>query len=189
MGAPIHNKIYTVRERRVMLDSDLAALYGIETRVLKQAVRRNRSRFPEDFMFEITEYEYKTLEMSLRSQFVISNQGGLRYMPFAFTEQGVAMLSSILKSDEAIAVNIRIMRSFVAMRQVLMFPSSPSAEIEALQHKVAQLEQATNDNLGAMNDLSEDLRKDIDTLYEAIGALSVKLPKINKPLAPIGFKK
>ncbi len=96
---------------------DLAELYQVETRTLKQAVRRNIERFPSDFMFEITESEYNYLKNSMTSQIVISNErGGRRYMPFAFTEQGVAMLSSVLRSETAIQVNIAIMRAFVAMR-------------------------------------------------------------------------
>ena len=96
----IQNRIYEVRGVRVMLDFDLAALYQVETRVLKQAVRRNIDRFPEDFMFEVTEYEYNSLIISLRSQFVISNdRGGRRYMPYAFTEHGTIMLASLLRSE------------------------------------------------------------------------------------------
>lgn len=100
-----------------MLDFDSAELYQVETRTLKQAVRRNIERFPGDFMFEITEAEYNCLKNSMTSQIVISNEkGGRRYMPFAFTEQGVAMLSGLLSSDIAINANIAIMRAFVAMR-------------------------------------------------------------------------
>jgi hypothetical protein len=107
-------KIIEVREMRVMLDSDLAGLYGVETRVLLQQVRRNRGRFPDDFMFQLSDAEWKVL----RSQFVISKagRGGRRSKPFAFTEHGVAMLSSVLRSEQAITVNIEIMRAFVAMR-------------------------------------------------------------------------
>ena len=115
---PIQSKIYEIRGQRVMLDFDLAELYQVETRTLKQAVRRNIERFPSDFMFEITEAEYNCLKNSMTSQIVISNEkGGRRYMPFAFTEQGVAMLSSVLRSGTAIQVNIAIMRAFVAMRK------------------------------------------------------------------------
>src|SRR5205814_6110594 len=110
----IQHKIHEIRGHRVMLDFDLALLYGTETKVLKQSVKRNISRFPKDFMFVLTEDEYQ----SLRSQIVTSNRGGSRYMPFAFTEQGIAMLSSVLKSENAIKINIAIMRAFVAMRQL-----------------------------------------------------------------------
>ena len=112
----IQNKVHTLRGCKIMLDFDLAELYEIETKVLKQAVRRNIERFPDDFMFELTREEY----LSLRSQFVTLEKGKGRhakYLPFAFTEQGVAMLSSVLNSYKAIQVNITIMRAFVSIRQ------------------------------------------------------------------------
>ena len=112
--------IYTIRGKQVMLDSDLAILYQVETRVFNQAVKRNSNRFPERFRFQLTEEEYK----NLRSQFVTSSEentnGGRRYMPYAFTEQGIAMLSAVLKSDIAVEVSIRIMNSFVEMRKFLL---------------------------------------------------------------------
>jgi hypothetical protein len=109
----ITSKIYLIRGMKVMLDRDLAELYDVETKVLKQAVRRNIDRFPEDFMFELSKEEFK----NLRSQFVTSSWGGVRYRPYAFTEQGVAMLSSVLKSERGIRVNIQIMRAFIKLRQ------------------------------------------------------------------------
>ncbi|MFN8283946.1 MAG: ORF6N domain-containing protein [Chitinophagales bacterium] len=109
----IKNKIYTIREVKVMLDYDLAALYHSETKNLKRAVNRNVERFPEDFMFQLTKEEFD----NLRCQSGTSSYGGTRYLPYAFTEQGVAMLSSVLKSPKAIDVNIAIMRAFVKMRQ------------------------------------------------------------------------
>ena len=116
----ITNLIYTIRGKQVMLDSDLAGLYQVETRVFNQAVKRNSNRFPEQFRFQLTEEEYK----NLRSQFVTSSEdnthGGRRYMPYAFTEQGIAMLSAVLKSDIAVGISIRIMNSFVEMRKFLI---------------------------------------------------------------------
>ena len=109
----IKNSIHEIRGKRVILDYELAKMYEVETRVLKQAVRRNIDRFPEDFMFELTEVEMK----NLTSQFVMSSWGGTRHGIFAFTEQGIAMLSSVLKSKLAIQINISIMRAFVMMRQ------------------------------------------------------------------------
>jgi hypothetical protein len=109
----IINKIYFIRNQRVMLDSDLASLYGVETKVLNQSVQRNLIRFPEDFMFKLNELEWE----NLRSQFVTSSIGGRRYLPFVFTEQGVAMLSAVLKSETAILVNIHIIRVFAQMRE------------------------------------------------------------------------
>ena len=114
-----------------MLDKDLAELYGVETRVLNQSVYRNIKRFPEDFMFKLTKNEFK----NLRSQIVISNRGGLRYMPRVFTELGVAMLSSILKSDRAIEVNIQIMRIFMKLREMLNSHEELKQKIEAMEKK------------------------------------------------------
>jgi hypothetical protein len=128
----IQNLIYFIRGQKVMLDRDLAELYGVETRVLKQAVRRNIVRFPEDFMFELTEEENK----SLRSQNVILKRGQYsKYLPFAFTEQGVAMLSGVLNSSRAIDVNIAIMRTFVKLRQMLAAHKDLDRKLEALEKK------------------------------------------------------
>jgi hypothetical protein len=122
----IERRILLLRGQKVMLDSDLAELYGVETKVLNQAVRRNKERFPEDFMFQLTADEAEKLTFhprasSLRSQIVTSNKGrgGRRYLPVAFTEQGVAMLSSVLRSKRAVEVNIAIMRAFVKLREML----------------------------------------------------------------------
>ena len=187
---PIQSKIYEIRGQRVMLDFDLAELYQVETRALKQAVRRNIERFPEDFMFEITEPEYNYLKNSLTSQIVISNErGGRRYMPFAFTEQGVAMLSSVLRSRTAIQANIAIMRAFVAMRNYITTTTTVTAELSEIRARLALLERADEDNAEAVNDLSEDMRKELDNIYEAIAALSVRIPEVKKPREPIGFKK
>lgn len=125
----VASRIYLIRGRKVMLDSDLAELYGVLTKNLNLAVRRNSRRFPEDFMFQLSEEE----SQALRLQFETSNagRGGRRYRPFAFTEQGVAMLSGVLRSKRAVEVNIGIMRAFVRLRQVL-------ATNEELARKVAQ---------------------------------------------------
>lgn len=132
------NKIYVFRGHKVMLDSDLAELYGIETKVLKQAVRRNISRFPDDFMFELLENEFEFL----RSQIVTSKadkRGGSRYLPMMFTEQGVAMLSSVLKSDIAIKINIQIMRVFTRMRQLLTDNTDLRLEIAEIKNAVEKI--------------------------------------------------
>ncbi|MCX5903030.1 MAG: ORF6N domain-containing protein [Proteobacteria bacterium] len=127
----IASKIYIIRRLKVMLDRDLAALYGIETKVLKQAVRRNIKRFPGDFMFELSKQEFA----HWRSQFVTSKKDkiGLRYSPMAFTEQGVAMLSSVLNSERAIEVNIQIMRVFTRFRQILLSNKDLRRELEELK--------------------------------------------------------
>lgn len=186
----IQNKIYEVRGFRVMLDFNLAELYQVETRALKQTVRRNLERFPEDFMFELTENEYNSLKISLRSQFVISNErGGRRYLPFAFTEHGVIMLASLLRSDRAVQTSIQITRAFVAMRNYIMSTQHLEAELMALKVKLELLERNDEDNLEAINDLSEDVRNEIDNIYMAIAALSAK-PEVSpdKPVKKIGFK-
>lgn len=128
----ISNKIYFIRNQKVMLDSDLALLYGIETRVLKQAVRRNLNRFPEDFMFELTKIEFD----NLTSQIVTSSWGGTRKLPFAFTEHGVLMLSSVLNSDKAIQTNIQIMRIFTKVRQMLLDTTEMKIDILQIQKKL-----------------------------------------------------
>lgn len=185
----IQNKIYEIRGQRVMLDFDLAQIYQVETKVLKQTVRRNIGRFPQDFMFEITNEEYNLLKISLRSQFVTSNKGGIRYMPFAFTEMGVSMLSSVLRSEIAIQANIAIMRAFVAMRNYITTTTTVTAELSEIRAKLALLERNDEDNAEAINDLSEDVRKELDNIYEAIAALSVKIPKSERPWRQIGYKK
>ena len=195
----IQSKIHEIRGQQVMLDFDLAALYQVETKVLKQAVRRNIERFPEDFIFEISNEEYNSLKISLRSQIVtleIDGRGKYpKYPPFAFTEMGVAMLSSVLRSGSAIQVNmaiqvsIRIMDAFVAMRNYLTQASQHSAELAEMRSRLQLIEHEVRENLKAMNDMSEDIGKDIDAIYEAIGALSVKLPQIRQEPQKIGFKK
>ena len=144
----IESRILVVRGRRVMLDHDLAGLYGVETRTLVQAVKRNAARFPEDFAFRLTEEESRFLRSQivissslkegsgvLRSQFVTSSEGwgGRRYPPYAFTEQGVAMLSSVLRSERAVAVNIEIMRTFVALRRVVEVRDALRSKLDELE--------------------------------------------------------
>jgi hypothetical protein len=128
----VMEKIYVVRDKKVMLDMDLAELYGVETKVLKQAVRRNIDRFPDDFLFELSNEEFTIL----RSQFVTSSWGGVRYVPMAFTEQGVAMLSSVVNSKKAIQVNIQIMRVFSKIREMLSDTLSLKLEIEEIKKKL-----------------------------------------------------
>ena len=136
----IQNKIFEIRGYKVMLDFDLAELYQTETKVLKQAVRRNLNRFPSDFMFELTNKEFE----SLRSQIVTSNRGGSRYMPFAFTEQGIAMLSSVLNNDKAIDINIAIMRTFVTIRQFSLSYAELKTRIEEIENQFPDIYKALN---------------------------------------------
>jgi len=133
---PIHHKIYTLRGKQIMLDSDLAELYQVETKVLNQAVKRNIERFPEDFMFQFSEDEFK----NLKSQFVTSSleqHGGRRKLPYAFTENGVYMLSAVLKSSIAVEVSIEIMRTFTRLREF-------SLHYNALAKKILELERKNN---------------------------------------------
>lgn len=134
---PIESLIHVIRARQVMLDSDLARLYGVETRVLNQAVKRNIERFPEDFMFQLTEED----SQNLKSQNVISSWGGNRKPPYAFTENGVAMLSSVLRSKTAIEVNIRIMRAFTAMRSFLTNNAHVFQRLETVEHHQLLLQE------------------------------------------------
>lgn len=174
-----------------MLDFDLAELYQVETRVLKQAVRRNIERFEgDDFMFELSEDEYNVLKDRLRSQNVILEIDGRgkypKYPPFAFTEIGVAMLSSVLRSNAAIQANRVIMRAFVAMRNYITTTTQMTSELAEIRAKLTLLERADEDNAEAINDLSEDMRKELDSIYQAIAALSIKPTQARKK---IGFKK
>ena len=160
----VENKIYLIRGHKVMLDRDLAMLYQIPTKVLIQAVKRNSKRFPADFMLLLTRQEVTIL----RSQFVTSSWGGRRYMPYAFTEQGVAMLSTVLNSERAIQVNIAIMRAFVKLRHFL-------ATHKELAEKLNELEQKFDRN-----------DKDILVIFEAIRRLMEPPPVPPKPR--IGFR-
>ena len=128
----VMNKIYVIRNQKVMLDKDLADLYQVETKQLKRQVKRNIERFPEDFMFELTELEYE----NLRCQIGTSSWGGVRYLPIVFTEQGVAMLSSVLNSKIAIAVNIQIMRIFTKVRQMLTDNTELRLDLEKIKKKL-----------------------------------------------------
>lgn len=179
--AVIQNKIYEIRGHKVMIDRDLAEMYGVQTKALNQAVKRNIERFPEDFMFQLTTEETQ----NWKSQIVTTNsiKMGLRRNPYAFTELGVAMLSSVLTSKIAIQVNIGIMRAFVAVRQYLLSANNPTQEIEDLKQRVKELEESSEDTLAAINDLSEDTRKELDDIYLALTELAEKkkkLPNCNK---------
>lgn len=137
----IERRIYLIRGHKVMLDGDLADLYDVPVKVLNQAVKRNVERFPEDFMFRLSKQEWENLRFqigisNLRSQFVTSSWGGRRYQPYAFTEQGVAMLSSVLRSQRAIQVNIAIMRAFVKLRETLALDKDLAKKLEELERKI-----------------------------------------------------
>ena len=178
----LNTENYEIRGQRVMLDRDLAELYGVTTGNLNKAVKRNIERFPERFMFQLTEQEFLIFQNGT------SSWGGTRKRPYAFTEQGVSMLSAVLRSPTAIQVSIRIMDAFVAMRNYIMTTSTMTAELSEIRAKLTLLERADEDNAEAVNDLSEDMRKELDNIYEAIAALSVKVPEARKQPRPIGFK-
>ena len=158
----INNKIHLIRNQKVMLDFDLAFLYQIETKRLKEAVRRNIERFPKDFMFELTKEEFE----NLRSQIATSSYGGTRYMPFGFTEQGVAMLSSVLNSKKAIEVNIALMRTFVVLRNSIL-------SLEEITNRVSEIEEQFPEIYKALNYLMDNNQKNIE----------------QKERSKIGFKK
>jgi hypothetical protein len=142
----IQKRIYSIRNVQVMLDEDLSVLYGVETRVLNQAVKRNIERFPPEFMFQLTKEDME----NLRSQFVTSSWGGRRYLPFAFTEQGVAMLSAVLRSETAIQVSIQIMNAFVAMRRFLQTNAQIFQRLDSLELKQIETDQKVDTILNAI---------------------------------------
>ena len=169
----IERRILVIRGRKVMLDSDLAELYGVSTKRLNEAVKRNIKRFPDDFMFRLNNKDVGSLASqfaisNLRSQIATSSYGGRRYLPYAFTEQGVAMLSSVLNSERAIAVNILIMRVFVKLRELM-------ASHQELAHRVDELERKYSVHEGTINDI-----------FKAIRAL-LEPPKEEENKRPIGF--
>ena len=181
----VQSLIYEIRGQKVMLDFDLARLYQVSTGALNQAVKRNTERFPADFMFRLTGEEVQNMS----SQFVTASKRNTSAPPFAFTGQGVAMLASVLKSPIAVAASISIMRAFVQVRQYLLTSASMSAELRELRVKVDLLAMQQEENLGAVNDLSEDVRQDIDNLYLAIGELSSRIKeKKQAPKRKIGFQ-
>ncbi len=182
----IQNKIYEIRGQRVMLDFDLAVMYQIPTKALKQAVKRNTDRFPSDFMFQLTDGEWK--ELVTKCDRLPENIKHSSVLPSAFTQEGVASLSGVLRSPVAVNVYIEIMRAFVAMRNYLTNQHVISVELSEIRSKLALLERADEDNAEAVNDLSEDMRKELDNIYEAIAALSVKVPQSRKQSRPIGYK-
>ena len=154
----IVSRIFVMRGKKVMLDRDLAELYGVETKVLNQAVRRNSKRFPEEFMFQLSKEELE----NWRSQFVTSNpalQMGLRRRPYAFTEQGVAMLSSVLNSERAIQINILIIKAFVRMRELLETNQALRAKLEALEQQLGKHDKKIRDVYAVLQHLLKEPEK------------------------------
>lgn len=183
----IQNKIYEIRGIRVMLDRDLAEMYGVETRVLNQAVKRNIKRFPDDFMFQVTNEEWRFL----KSQNVMLETGQgkgkhSKYTPYAFTEQGVAMLAGLLNSDVAIAVNISIMRAFVYVRNILANP--PVDKTKELQTEIKELKEYIEDVFSDYNDINEDTRVQLELINQTLAEMQINNKKEEKPRRRIGFE-
>jgi len=168
MAPYIENDIYIIRGQRVMLDEDLAEIYGIGTKVLNQAIRRNKGRFPEDFMFKLTIEEFA----NLRSQFVTSSYGGRRYMPFVFTEHGAVMLASVLRSKRAVQMSIEVVKAFVRFRHVLT--SQKNVE--------KQLTEIRSFMLKRFNKVDQEFKKVWNAIENLIN------PVEDQPKNPIGFK-
>lgn len=180
----IQSKIYEIRGQKVMLDRDLAELYGVETRMLNQAVKRNIERFPEDFMFQMTDTEVEIW----KSQIVISNsiKMGMRRNPYAFTELGVAMLSSVLNSKTAIQINMGIMRAFVTIRHMIA-ETSPLKRLSALEKNFNELKQDLEEIFADYNDINEDTRAQIEAINTTLAELQTR--PANRPRRPVGFIK
>jgi ORF6N domain. len=164
----IQSKIYEIRGFKVMLDFDLAEMYGTETKYLKRSVKNNINRFPSDFMFELTKKEFS----DLRCNFSTSKRGGTRYMPYAFTELGVSMLSTVLNSDVAIEINISIMRAFVAVRQLIL--NNPTAQIKEINNEIHDLKLYIEEVLTDYNDINEDTRMQIELINETLAEMQGK---------------
>lgn len=182
----IQSKIYEVRGQKVMIDKDLAELYQVTTGNLNKAVKRNIKRFPSDFMFQLTEEEFSELKANLKFQFGTSSWGGTRKLPYAFTEQGLAMLSGVLNSDIAIEVNINIMRAFVAVRQLIANP--PTDRVGALEQEVKELKAYIEEVFTDYNDINEDTRMQLELVNQTLAELQAQKRIAEKPRNPIGFK-
>lgn len=179
----IQNKIYEIRGQRVMLDFDLAAMYRVETRVLNQAVKRNSDRFPADFMFQLTAEEWSFIS----SQFVMTSRlkRPKSALPFAFTEHGALMLASVLRSDVAIDMSIKITRAFVAMRSMLVALPNTAADVAQLRKDFEELKLDIEDILADQNNINEDTRMQLELINQSLAALQAPS---KKPHRPIGFK-
>lgn len=180
---PIKNLIYEIRGCKVMLDFDLAAMYEVETRRLKEQVRRNIERFPDDFMFQLTKNEWNELVA------ICDNlPDGIKFIPatpFAFTQEGVAMLSGILRSPIAIETNIRIMRAFVAVRQLLI--NSPKDRVSKLECELTELKQYIEEVFADYNDINEDTRLQLEQINIAFAEMQVRNRFPQTPRRRIGF--
>lgn len=184
----VQSLIHLIRGERVILDRDLAALYGVEVAQLNRQVKRNIERFPEDFMFQLTNQEVT----NLRCQNGISSWGGDRHLPHAFTEEGVAMLSGLLRSPVAIKVNIQIMRAFVYMKNALSALNETSLRQDKLELEVEKLRNYVEDILRDQNDTNELVGAQMEAINESLVELAVKVDSLTQkkrePRNPIGFE-
>jgi len=178
----IRSKIYDLRGMRVMLDFDLASLYQVETKSLNLSVKRNIRRFPADFMFQLTDAEWN----SLRLQNETSKRGGRRYLPYAFTEQGIAMLSGLLNSEIAIEMNIAIMRTFVYIRQIALSMQAVD-RVSILEKQMWELKQYLETVFTDYNDINEDTRIQLDLINQTLAELQSK-NKWKESMPPVGFR-
>ena len=183
----IQSKIYEIRGHKVMINRDLAELYQVTTGNLNKSVQRNIKRFPSDFMFQLTKEEFDQLKTNLIFQNGISNWGGTRKLPYAFTEQGLAMLSGILNSDTAIQVNINIMRAFVAMRRLISNP--PVDKNAELREEMKKLKDYMEEIFADQNDINEDTRIQLELINQTLAELQVQKKTSERPRQPIGFIK
>ena len=183
--AQIQRKIYEIRGQKVMLDFDLAEMYGTETSQLKRAVRRNIERFEgEDFMFEVTREELSRCQIGILN---IGRGSNIKYLPFAFTELGVAMLSSVLRSKAAIEINRGIMRAFVTMRQMIGLPKTD--KMFELESRINSLEAYLEEVFTDQNDINEDTRMQLELINQTLAELQAQRRQAEKPRNPIGFIK
>ena len=181
----IQSKIYEIRGHKVMINRDLAELYQVTTGNLNKSVQRNIKRFPSDFMFQLTKEEFDQLKTNLIFQNGISNWGGTRKLPYAFTEQGPAMLSGISNSDTAIQVNINIMRAFVAMRRLISNP--PVDKNAELREEMKKLKDYMEEIFADQSDINEDTRIQLELINQTLAELQVHQKLSDKPRRPIGF--
>lgn len=181
----IQSKIYEIRGQKVMLDFDLAELYKVETRVLNQSVKRNIDRFPSDFMFQLSKDEWE----SISSQFVMTSRSKRpkTALPLAFTEHGVVMLSSVLRSDIAIQTSVLVVRAFVAMRQLITNP--PIDRVGQLEAQMKELKEYIEEVFADYNDINDDTRMQLELINQTLAELQIQRKLQNKPRPKIGYVK
>ncbi len=192
----IKDAIYEIRGQKVMLDRDLAVIYGVETRILNQAVKRNLDRFPSDFMFQLTKEEWRDIENNsiISSQIVMTSpqRRPKTATPYAFTEHGAVMLASVLRSPSAVQMSVMVTRAFIAMRQAITTMLSVDLKVEQISHKVDQLNAYVEELLHDQNDINDQQEQTNNEVALQIEAINDALDQLRdekaKPRKPIGFK-